>query len=68
MELCDSIGGEDGCAEMGDHLRDFLLDAAKKDMVGFLATSSGARAPEIFKKSMENGCVVERATLPPLCS
>ena len=49
MSVCDSIGGEDGRAEMGGHLRDFLLDAAKKkDLVRFLTTASGARVPGIF--------------------
>ena len=65
MPVCDSIAGEDGCAEMGDRLRVFLLGSAKKDMVRFVATASGARVPGIFKKSRENGCVVERT---PLCS
>ena len=48
MSACDSIGGEDGCAEMGDRLKDFMIDSTKKDMVRFLTTASGARVPVIF--------------------
>ena len=61
MSVCDSFGIEEGCAEMGDQLRDYLLDATKKDLVRFLTTACGARVPGIFKKATEYGCAVERA-------
>ena len=48
---------------MAGHLKGYLLDATKKDLVRFPMTSSGARVPGIFKKGRDCGCVVERT--PP---
>ena len=45
---------------MGGRLRDYLLDATKKDLVRFLATACGARVPGIKKKAAEHGCAAGR--------
>ena len=55
--------GSDDDDDMAAQLKDYLQDATKKDLVRFLATASGARVPEIFKKALDCGRVVERT--PP---
>ena len=55
--------GSDDDDDMAVQLKDYLQDATEKDLVRILATASGARVPEIFKKALDCGCVVERT--PP---
>ena len=53
MSVCDSIGGEDGCAEMGGHLRDFLLDATKKTWSGSSRRLPGRAYRKFLKRPWE---------------
>ena len=50
MSVGDSMGEEEGWAEMAGRIRDYLIGAAKKDRGMSLATDSGDRVPGILKK------------------